>query len=201
MNVSSRGSLPMANPIAAKQNCCSDRQQMQTTETDLLGTVAKGAAIRIHGQMYQQALRHGAIVDLTADDEFEIQQTFIALGMVLAAEEPAVVLPITPFDQGGKFHPSNLELIEEPDPVDLKARRDAGPPLFQVGNLVRVTDFTGQDSHRCIAEIRWNPEDGDWCYGMSLLVDEFGNVDYEAQTYFSSAEILAVLHPDSLPTD
>ena len=164
--------------------------------TSAIRTPAMGLAIRLCVQLQQQAKRHGAMPELAAEEDFAIRMLFEELGRHLADGDDALVAAKIPFHRGGTFGIDNLELVLDPEPTDLAARRNAGLPIFQVGDLVHIADH---DCNRRIAEVFWNSEESDWNYGMDWLMDPAGNIDFDAQQCFSGGEILALRQTNPLP--
>lgn len=166
--------------------------------TSAIRTPAMGLAIRLCVQLQQQAKRHGAMPELSTEEDFAIRMLFEELGRHLADGEDALVATKIPFHRGGSFALDNLELVFDPEPTDLAARRNAGLPIFQVGELVRIE---GHDCNRRIAEVFWNPEESDWNYEMDWLMDAAGNIDFDVQQCYGGDEILALCHAEPLPTN
>lgn len=153
-------------------------------------TPAMGLAVRLCVQLQQQAKRHGAIVELSAEDDLAIRFLFEELGTLLADGEEAVVVPRLPFHLGGVFHPDNLELVDGPDPADLAARHRAHRPALRPGAPVSFSvDGSGEAlTHRVVA-VDWDPATSEWLYQISDGYDRNGNL-VAVGCYASEHEVL-----------
>jgi hypothetical protein len=141
---------PLFGGGASIQNCCSDHQEMQTTEKDLLGTDTKGTVVSALGQIYQQASRHQAVVELSDAEDFQLRQLFETQGLVLSGGEPAVVAPIVPFHHGGSFSSTTWSYLKNPTPNGQPQRRGKDAQHGRMArSLTQPEDWT-RDSGGCL---------------------------------------------------
>jgi hypothetical protein len=154
---------------------------MATTQpqsmAETIRTPAMGLAIRLCVQLQQQARRHNAMPELSAEEDLAIRLLFQELGQCLADGDNAIVSPRLPFHLGGTFTADNLEIVLDPEPVELVSRRNAHRPAFHPGAPVSFSiDGDGEAlTHRVVA-MDWDSATGEWLYQISDGYDRDGNL-------------------------
>jgi hypothetical protein len=140
-----------------------------------IATPSMALARRQCVQLRRQAQRHDALVEITPDQEVEIRLLFEELGAVLAGGDNAAAVPRVPFHLGGTFHPDNLELVVEPEPADLAAKRTAHPPALQPSATVSLA-LDGETLNHQVLGVDWDPDGSEWVLQVGEGYDGNGNL-------------------------